>query len=81
MTSRNKLVLALVTLSALVVGCDQDPACPDNGVYGKYGCGPAPADAADIDDAGGNANVDANMMGDAAMDAAKDAGIADTALP
>jgi hypothetical protein len=81
MKTKLTFLFGVAAIGFLAVGCDQDPACPDNGVYGKYGCGPAPADAAAIVDAGGNANVDANMMGDAAIDAAKDAGIADTALP
>lgn len=69
MTLKSKLVLALVALSALAVGCDEDPVCPNNGVYGKYGCGPAPADAAAIVDAAADA---ANRMVDAAVDTAED---------
>ncbi|MDX2018941.1 MAG: hypothetical protein SF187_01775 [Deltaproteobacteria bacterium] len=45
---KNALLTIGVVALAMSAGCDKDPGCPDNGVFGKYGCEPATDAAADV---------------------------------
>lgn len=46
MAMKLRLVVGVLAAGLAMVGCDKDPACPDAGVFGQYGCESAAVDAA-----------------------------------